>query len=546
MKKLFAACLFFVVITCRAQIMVKDINIGEGGSNPEGFARINNTTLFIATDGLNGYELWKTDGTEKGTMMVHNTGPGPASGCRYAEEINATSSKLVALGNQVLFFANDGQHGFELWRSDGTEFGTYLVKDIYTGPVSSSTSLQLTKAGNTVWFAANDGIHGTELWKSDGTDSGTVMVKDLYTGINSSNPQSFFTDSNLVFFTANDGKEGYGLCVSDGSSDGTIFLTVAMLNEGANGLGEGVKYNGTIYLSAGTPISTGLWKTTGTPEGTELIMPFAKDGNNSGPSGLVIFKDKLVFAANTPTYGSELWTSDGTAMGTTMLKDIYPGSKGSAPQNLTTMGDKLYFTALDTSGTGPQLWVTDLTDTGTHTLAPLLGIKESILEPRQLFKSGGRIYFCAGGIDKGCELWVTDGTAQGTQMLNEICPGRCSSDPGNFYCSDTTLFFSATDDTHGKELWKLGGAFNLMEKLTTNIDSDYTAEPFRRELTKLSHTGTDIAYLKVFNLQGEEIFTQDAEKPVPPSVETFAPGIYLLRAYDKYDRIVAFTRFIKQ
>ena len=36
-------------------------------------------------------------------------------------------------------------------------------------------------SGRTLFFAANDGIHGQELWKSDGTRSGTVLVKDINT-----------------------------------------------------------------------------------------------------------------------------------------------------------------------------------------------------------------------------------------------------------------------------------------------------------------------------------------------------------------------------
>jgi ELWxxDGT repeat protein len=69
----------------------------------------------------------------------------------------------------TLFFVCGQTNGYELWKSDGTAAGTVLVKDIYPGGDSSWPS-SLTEAGGHVFFTADDGVHGDELWTSwDGT-----------------------------------------------------------------------------------------------------------------------------------------------------------------------------------------------------------------------------------------------------------------------------------------------------------------------------------------------------------------------------------------
>src|SRR5262249_56871182 len=87
--------------------------------------------------------------------------------------------------------------------------GTVLVKDIRPGsspygyPYGSNPQ-HLTAVDGTLFFAANDGVHGTELWKSDGTESGTVLVKDIRPGNYGSYPYSLTAVDGTLFFTANE------------------------------------------------------------------------------------------------------------------------------------------------------------------------------------------------------------------------------------------------------------------------------------------------------------------------------------------------------
>ena len=148
--------------------MVADIN-PAGGSNPANLTTSNGKLFFSATDGAHGYELWKTDGTAFGTAMVKDIGPGPGDYGRpdWLADVNGT----------LFFDANDGEHGQELWKSDGTVDGTVLVKDIIPGPYGSQP-ISLTNFNGTLYFSADDGTHGRQLWKSDGSTDGTVMVND--------------------------------------------------------------------------------------------------------------------------------------------------------------------------------------------------------------------------------------------------------------------------------------------------------------------------------------------------------------------------------
>ena len=114
----------------------------------------------------------------------------------------------------TLFFdANDGVHGYELWRSGGTAQTTSLVKDINPGPanglgVPPGSDESLVNANGTLFFSANDGVHGRQLWESNGTAAGTIMVQDINPGPAGSYPQYMTNNNGTLFFSANDGVFG--------------------------------------------------------------------------------------------------------------------------------------------------------------------------------------------------------------------------------------------------------------------------------------------------------------------------------------------------
>src|SRR5262249_13619567 len=68
----------------------------------------------------------------------------------------------------------------ELWRSDGTEAGTFLAADINPG-LDASFPSDLTALGRVLFFIAADGQHGRELWKFEETPSPGIIRFDTTT-----------------------------------------------------------------------------------------------------------------------------------------------------------------------------------------------------------------------------------------------------------------------------------------------------------------------------------------------------------------------------
>jgi len=123
---------------------------------------------------------------------------------------------MIEFHGGVLFAASNGVNGLELWKSDGTEAGTVMVKDINPGPAGSNIrAIKLTTATGPTVFAAFDGVSGVELWTSDGTADGTRLLQDIAPGALSSNPNGFTVSGSRLFFGANDNSIGMQLWAAD-------------------------------------------------------------------------------------------------------------------------------------------------------------------------------------------------------------------------------------------------------------------------------------------------------------------------------------------
>lgn len=427
--------------TANGTSMVRDIWPGSGEGLPQRFTSLNNTLFFTANDGSSSNyddQLWKSDGTNSGTVMLTNNSSLPIR----------VSGQMVTLGN-ILFFAS----GNSLWKSDGTSNGTVQVKEIHSG--NGNRPADLTVVGNFVYFMANDGTNGRELWKSDGTESGTMMVRDINVGSGNSEPDDLIVIGNTLYFSAIDGVSGRELWKTDGTFNGTTM--VKDIRNGSQGsyLTEFNKVGNLLIFLANDGINgEELWRSDGTTNGTTLIKDIKSGTSSANYQYFTTVDNTLFFQANDGIYGEELWKSDGTTNGTVLVKDINTLTYiGSSPQELTAVGSALYFSANDGNGTnGRELWKSDGTQSGT-VLVKDIKVGSGSSFPYELIGVGNTLYFGA-TTSSGGGLFMSDGTNAGTLEIQDSNGYQAPlSEPSYMLLVGTTIFFRG-----GDEFWALDPA----------------------------------------------------------------------------------------
>ena len=191
-------------ITDGTSTTILDIRTGEVNSSvPTAFVQLGNKVFFQATNGTNGFELWSTDGTLGGTQMFLDINP-TGSAFQPGNSITDGVGPLpLVIGNVMYFRATNGLDGVELWKTDGTLGGTGMVKNIRAGANGSLPS-SYTDVNGVLFFVADDG-GGLEVWKSDGTNPNTTEVTSFAGG---TNPGSLLNFNGRLVYTGTDDLSG--------------------------------------------------------------------------------------------------------------------------------------------------------------------------------------------------------------------------------------------------------------------------------------------------------------------------------------------------
>lgn len=406
--------------TSLGTVMLKDINPGVNSSNPSNFAVFNNLLYFTASTPNEGNELWRTDGTLQGTVLVTDLKPGTGSGL-----MGYNSSCLQLINGSLFFWADDGVYGTELWRSNGTPDGTYIVKDITPGSIGSGGSC-FQRVGGKFFFIPWT-FSGYELWRSEGTDSSTYMVKDIHP-TNTAVDFSFGIQvlNGLVIIKASNGTDGDELWKSDGTEAGTVMIDNAVGTGGAN------------------------------------------QGSNTKP---IVIGNYLYYRAQGDSNGQELWRTDGSVR--QMVADLAPGSGNSFPDKFYNFGGTLVFSASPVgydwepflfdpaiaandaacvAARGPD-FVKSTTTGGC--IGKLKNINSSTSSNfGKQFTINGKLMFVADDGIVGEELWTTDGTTAGTKLIKNLNESSADSSTGTILKFGDKLYFSGFAPSTGDEIYE--------------------------------------------------------------------------------------------
>lgn len=461
MKKVVMLAIFCLLINAtmgQTPTLVKDIFPlnGDGLNYSYGkywSAVLGNKLVFQANNSTHGTELWVSDGTEAGTIMLKDITPG--------DRQSSSSLSDFFTQNEIAYFRT----GRGLWRTNGTEIGTYIAWN--ENHDFRQTSYLAT---DTDLYFLRDGL-GLLRKDSNGTKSTVVLGKHLsedFVSFPVYGPKSVAWVNNKWFFIARDKRQNNILMVSDETRSGTHYL-----NTGVDGLTGSIKGariervgNQVFFVNDDGRNGPELWVTDGTQANTKMVKNITPGGAATSNLNLQrLFEalpNGLLFVANNSNQGSTVWFSDGTEAGTKPIKTPSGTNAFSAyieyAYTSSTTGQVYFFYS---QNLGHTIWRTNGTANGTKQVFQLPELddftRSSDVNKTPFFLAAhGFIYFLTRAFSSDghnpCDVWRIDEKTGITSKAGRLT--NCLSAP-YFQIMGNHLYYIGGDNQTGSELWKL-------------------------------------------------------------------------------------------
>ena len=466
--------------------LVKDINL-SGSSSPRNLISIGGILYFTAeSQGISTEDSTENNNEEDAGENSDNEGQSDDEENTDNEDQSENDSNADNSSD-----TSSTEAGMGLWKSDGSEGGSILLK-------SFDSVSNLVESNGILYFIAKVG-DSFEIWRSDGTSGGTRRVDALYPGGDNFAAYNLHSVDGSLFFSASgpDGDpSGYELWRWEGEDVGTKLFK--------NLFPDRYIKTQTIEIDEETGERTLTIETEEFNFGTPEYSPDSFPGNFTSVGGGNFFftayssieypSEIADFADQTRLGGIELWFSDGTETGTKSIRinnqeyqiynpvsgsysppglfeENYTASGSSFPRELTAFQNTLYFTAnngkdgfelwsISSNGNenslkqvkdinpkassnpkeltvvGKNLYFTADSGSGQKLFHLKAGknnkpkpVKNSGKNPQNLTEINDTLYYSAVS-GKGREPWIAQGAK--ANQLQDINPGTASSNPSNF------------------------------------------------------------------------------------------------------------------
>lgn len=366
-----------------------------------------------------------------------------------------TEATLYQVGERVAFRAGDPQHGTELWSSDGSAEGTFLLLDVEAGS-SRGYYGGFHNVDGILYFAASSDDLGQELWRTDGTPQGTWRLSNFEepivfdSNLEFEEPLDLVTVGDWILFIASTPASTVWKTQADW---GTAVPAAVISATGSDSQTQRFQRNGSGFSFLGAKFGHSDWNlwVTGRSQLVTRGLGLEETDARAGDGPVAALGSFFAVWPDASGYG--FLRADAETGAVTEL-ERFEGFDRYRPSVLGELAGWVYFArALDGS---TEIRRSSGVAGASDRVATLGG---EFLEVIQVTRHGGRLFFVLSDQNGDRELFATDGSESGTVNLEVFGRGAQLERFGTptLLPHSTGLYFEA-DDGNGNALWRSDGS----------------------------------------------------------------------------------------